>query len=79
MKYLPLAALLLLAAVPSYAQQQELNLKLTTTEADVIWKGLRKLSVDEVEVLMVKIRQQVAEQTQPKPVEAPNKVEPKKE
>ena len=77
MKYLPLAALLFLTAVPSYAQQQELNLKVTTTEVESIWKGLRKLPVEEVEILLTKIRQQATEQTQPKKAEVP--VEPKKE
>lgn len=78
MKYLPLAALLLLAAVPSYAQQLiEVNLKISTTEADLIWKGLRKLPVEDVENLMTKIRQQVMDQTTPKPVETPKPEEKK--
>lgn len=56
---------LLFVAIPAYAD--DLSLKLTPAEADTIWKGLRKLPVEEVEGLMAKIRQQVAEQTMPKP------------
>ena len=68
-KYLLTIALLLL---PTLANAQELTIKATPAEADLIWKGLRKLPVDEVESLMAKIRQQVAEQTAPK-VEPPKK------
>ena len=77
MKYLPITALQLRAAVPSYAQQQDLTLKVTPTEADSIWKGLRKLPVEEVETVMAKIREQVTVQTTPKPVEAPKGPEKK--
>lgn len=76
MKY-TLAIVLLFAATVAYAQQQELTIKVAPAEADVIWKGLRKLPVDEVETLMVKIRQQVTEQTTPKPID--NKPTPKPE
>lgn len=72
MKYILTLALLLSVTV---AQAQDLNLKLTQPEADIIWKGLRKLPVEEVEALMQKIRQQVVDQTTPKPL--PNK-EPEK-
>jgi len=51
---------------PTLALSQELNIKATPAEADLIWKGLRKLPVDEVEPFMAKMRQQVMEQTQPK-------------
>lgn len=47
----------------------ELNFKVSPSEAETIWKALRKLPVEEVENLMGKLRQQVAEQTTPKPVE----------
>ncbi len=57
---------LLVSAIPAYAD--DLNLKVSQSEADIIWKGLRKLPVEEVEGLMAKIRQQVVEQTTPKPV-----------
>ncbi len=43
-------------------------LNITIAKADKIWRGLRKLPVEEVEELMNEIRQQVATQTQPKPV-----------
>jgi len=49
----------------------ELNLKVTLPEAEIIWKAVRKLPVEEVEGLMLKLRQQVTEQTTPKPVEPP--------
>ena len=68
MKRLLILSLLLLPTV-SFAQQQELTIKATPAEADLIWKGLRKLPVEEAEAFMGKMRQQVMEQTQPKPVE----------
>lgn len=74
MKYLLILSLLLL---PTLSQAQEVTIKATPAEADMIWKGLRKLPVEEVEVFMVKMRQQIMEQTQPKKVEAPK--EPTKE
>ena len=58
--------------MPTLANAQELIIKATPAEADLIWKGLRELPVKDVEGLMAKIRQQVAEQTAPK-------AEPKKE
>lgn len=70
MKLLLILSLLLL---PTVALSQELNIKATPAEADLIWKGLRKLPVEEVEALMAKMRQQVMEQTQPKPVEPEKK------
>lgn len=73
MKYLLILSSLLIGTVV-YAQTvapTELNLKVTPPEADMIWKGLRELPVKDVEALMGKIRQQVAEQTTPKPVEPP--------
>lgn len=72
MKRLLTIGLLIMATLPAYAQTAELTIKATPAEADLIWKGLRKLPVDEVESLMAKIRQQVAEQTAPK-VEPPKK------
>jgi hypothetical protein len=72
MKYLLIISLLLF---PTIAVAQDLNLKLTQTEADIVWKGLRKLPVEEVEALMQKIRQQAMDQITPKPL--PNK-EPEK-
>lgn len=71
MKHLLLIFSLLIYAIPAYAD--DLNLKVSQSEADTIWKGLRKLPVEEVEGLMTKLRQQVIEQTTPKPIEAPGK------
>jgi len=68
---------LLLMPTMAFAQVQELNLKVTTPEAELIWKALRKLPVEEVETLMQKIRQQVAEQQNPKPVEPQKEPEKK--
>ena len=73
MKLLLIIALLLSANV---AYANELTIKATPAEADLIWRGLRKLPVEDVETFMAKMRQQVVEQTTPKPV-AP--VEPKKD
>lgn len=72
MKYILIISLLLSATI---AHAQELNLKVSQPEADVIWKGLRKLPVEEVEALMQKLRQQVVEQTTPKqlPTKEPSK------
>jgi hypothetical protein len=70
MKALLILSLLFTATI---ANAQELTIKATPAEADLIWKGLRELPVKDVEGLMAKIRQQVAEQTTPKVVE------PKKE
>lgn len=53
--------LLLFASV---AGAQELNLKVSPSEANTIWNGLQ-LSNKEIEALMTKLRQQVQEQTQP--------------
>ena len=60
--------LLILSLLPTIANAQvpELTIKTTPAEADLIWKGLRELPVKDVESLMAKIRQQVAEQTAPK-------------
>ena len=69
MKALLILSLLLTATL---ANAQELTIKATPAEADLIWKGLRELPVKDVEALMAKMRQQVMEQTQPKP-------EPKKD
>lgn len=69
MKKLLILSLLLTATV---ANAQELTIKATPAEADLIWKGLRELPVKDVESLMAKMRQQIMEQTQPKP-------EPKKD
>lgn len=74
MKRLLIISLLLL---PTVSLAQELTIKATPVEADLIWKGLRKLPVEEAEIFMAKMRQQVMEQTQPKQVETP-KIEDKK-
>lgn len=76
MKYLLTIALLLTAIVAHAQAPVELTFKVAPAEADVIWKGLRKLPVEEVEALMGKMRQQVTEQTTPKPTPSP--VEPPK-
>lgn len=78
MKRLLIIALLLIATPVLAQQPTELNLKVLTAEADLIWKGLRKLPVEEVEPLMAKLRQQVIDQTTPKPVEEVKPVEPVK-
>lgn len=70
MKRLLIVGLLFTATV---ANAQELNIKATPAEADLIWKGLRKLPVEEVENFMAKMRQQVMEQTTPKPLPTPKK------
>lgn len=70
--------LILSLLLPATAYADDLNLKVSTVEADLIWKGLRKLPVEEVENLMAKLRQQVMEQTTPKPVIDGNPKEPGK-
>lgn len=70
MKRLLIIGLLFAATV---ANAQELNIKATSAEADLIWKGLRKLPVEDVEAFMQKMRQQVMEQTAPKPLPTPKK------
>lgn len=65
MKRLLIAAIILMPTLVM-AQVPELNLKVTQAEAELIWKGLRKLPVEEVEVVMAKLRSQVNEQTAPK-------------
>lgn len=71
--------LLILSLLPTFVNAQEITIKATPAEADLIWKGLRELPVKDVEVFMGKMRQQVMEQT--KPVEAPKPIapEPKKD
>lgn len=68
-----LAALLLTASVGMALAQAPATVQLTITlpEAEIVWKALRKLPVDEVEQIMNKVRQQVADQTQPKAVTSP--------
>ncbi len=85
MKRLLLLSLLLmptlaLAQQPTpIAPEAPITLSITISKADKIWRGLRKLPVEEVEELMNEIRQQVASQTQSKPTEVkPNKPEPEK-
>jgi hypothetical protein len=56
MKALLILSLLFTATI---ANAQELTIKATPAEADLIWKGLRELPVKDVEGLMAKIRQQV--------------------
>ncbi len=70
MKRLLILSLLLM---PTIAFADDLTLKLSQPEAELVWRGLRKLPVEDVEVLMGKIRQQVAEQSKPpvKPDEQP--------
>lgn len=70
MKRLLIIGLLFTATI---ANAQELNIKATPAEADLIWKGLRKLPVEEVENFMAKMRQQIMDQTTPKPLPAPKK------
>ena len=80
MKKLLLLSLLFLYTT-SFAQtpiapDAPITLNLNISKADKIWRGLRKLPVDEVEELMNEIRQQVSAQTQPKPAEVkPDKPE----
>jgi hypothetical protein len=70
MKRLLIIGLLFTATV---VNAQEFNIKATTAEADLIWKGLRKLPVEEVEPFMAKMRQQIMEQTQLKSLPTPKK------
>lgn len=77
MKYLLIASLLFTATMVS-ANAQELTIKVTPPEADMIWKGLRKLPVEEVEAFMGKMRQQIMDQTKAAEVPKPT-AEPKKE
>jgi len=76
MKRLLILSLLFLAT-PALAQTpSEFTIKVTPQEADVVWAGLRELPVKIAEPVMGKVRQQIMEQSQPKPV---IKEEPKKE
>ncbi len=80
MKKLLILSLLLLPS-QLWAQQPvspdtPVTLSITIAKADKIWRGLRKLPVEEVEELMNEIRQQVATQTvkqDNKDVPAPSK------
>ena len=72
MKRLLIVGLLFTVTVAN-AQQVELFIKATPAEADLIWRGLRKLPVEDVEAFMQKMRQQVMEQTTPKPLPTPKK------
>lgn len=74
MKRLLIISLLLL---PTIAQAQELNFKLTLPEAELVLKGLRKLPVEDVEMTIAKVRQQAQDQLTPKP--PVKKDEPKKD
>lgn len=76
MKYInpALTASLLFFATPALAQTpSEFTIKVTPQEADVLWAGLRELPVKISEPIMGKIRQQIMEQSQPKPKEEPKK------
>lgn len=76
MKRLLIISLLFLAT-PTLAQTpNEFTIKVTPQEADVLWAGLRELPVKIAEPVMGKVRQQIMEQSQPKPSV---KEEPKKE
>lgn len=76
MKRLLIISLLFLAT-PTLAQTpNEFTIKVTPQEADVVWAGLRELPVKIAEPVMGKVRQQIMEQSQPKPAA---KKEPKKE
>lgn len=69
LKSLLIVSLLLIPTMAAAQVVQELNFKVSIAEAELLWKGLRKLPVEEVEVLMAKIRQQGTEQQ--KAVETP--------
>lgn len=79
---LTISLLLLLLPTLTFAQAPlppaEVNLKITIPEAEIIWNGLRKLPVEQVEQLMNKVRQQISEQTQPQPKSVDKDKEPKK-
>lgn len=76
MKRLLILSLFFLAT-PALAQTpSEFTIKVTPQEADVLWAGLRELPVKIAEPVMGKVRQQIMEQSQPKPSV---KEEPKKE
>lgn len=65
-KYL-LVAFVLVWATPSIAQAPaEYNFKLTPADVELIGKALGKLPYEDVAVLFQKLRQQAAEQQQPK-------------
>ncbi len=69
-----ISLLLLPTMASSQSVQQpstEVALKITLPEAEILWKALRKLPVEEVEPLMTKIRQQVSEQTNAAPSSKP--------
>ena len=76
MKRLLILSLFFLAT-PALAQTpSEFTIMVTPQEADVLWAGLRELPVKIAEPVMGKVRQQIMEQSQPKPSV---KEEPKKE
>ena len=72
MKNVLMMLIVSLLLLPTMVKAQEVNLKVTLAEAETIWKAVRKLPVEEVENLMLKLRQQVAEQQNPSPKKEDN-------
>lgn len=60
---------LLAIVTPAFAQQPEVNLKISNDDVNTIGKALGKLPFDEVAGLIQKLREQIIAQ-QPKPAEA---------
>lgn len=80
-KLIWVAGFVLAFAVPTLAQQ-EVNLKVTTEDVNVIGKALGKMPFDEVAGLIQKLREQIMQQQKPAevPVPTPRPAEaPKKE
>lgn len=59
-------AFLLAFAVPTFAQQQEITLKVNGDEINMIGKALGKLPYDDVAALIQNLRTQITNQQQPK-------------
>lgn len=75
-----LTVCLLMVATPVFAQQAELNFKLTTDEVNAIGKGLGKLPYEEAAGIIQKMREQyiaqqvkaVSQPPEPKPDDKKN-------
>ncbi len=67
-----LALIISLLLLPTIVYADDLKLTVSQPEAELIWRGLRKLPVEDVESLMGKLRQQASEQTTPKPSVKPD-------
>lgn len=63
------AVLISTAAFAQAPSPQEFNLKINSQQLELLGKALGKLPFDEVAPLMQQLRQQVVEQSLPKPVD----------